>query len=407
MNAGVVVAVVAVAVAVVILVITWRRQQHTVRRLVEVVENLGESSPERARRDLAIARLERSVQRVRERDDRVAQAELRLELALSEMTQGAVVCDQRGDVVFRNEFARTFAGARHGEALVEAAVNELLSAARHGQPNDRVLDLYGPPRRTLTVHAAPLVHDDETIGAIAVIDDVTEMQRIESIRRDFVANVSHELKTPIGALALLAETLAGETDPAVVTRLTERVRTEAFRVSNIVDDLLTLSRIERQDATDRDEFGVDLFVRECVERVHPAAEQRDVSIVTSPIDGELRIVGDRSQLASALANLLENAVKYSERGGEVQVLVSTGADELAIAVRDQGIGIPSADLERIFERFYRVDKGRSRDTGGSGLGLSIARHAARNHGGDIAVISREGEGSTFTLTLPHNEKARP
>ncbi len=178
-------------------------------------------------------------------------------------------------------------------------------------------------------------------------------------------------------------------------------------MSNIVDDLLTLSRIERQDATDRDEFGVDLFVRECVERVHPAAEQRDVSIVTSPIDGELRIVGDRSQLASALANLLENAVKYSERGGEVQVLVSTGADELAIAVRDQGIGIPSADLERIFERFYRVDKGRSRDTGGSGLGLSIARHAARNHGGDIAVISREGEGSTFTLTLPHNEKARP
>jgi two-component system sensor histidine kinase SenX3 len=395
------------AVGAIAALVSWRMQQRTVRRLVEVVENLWGTTPEGMRNDVGIARLERSVQRARERDDQVHQAEARLELALSEMTQGAVVCDERGAVVYRNAFAQTFAGARHGEALVEAAVQELLTAARAGRSNDRVLDLYGPPRRVLVVHAAPLRAGERILGAIAVIDDVTEIQRIEAIRRDFVANVSHELKTPIGALALLAETLAGETDPAVVQRLSDRVRIEAFRVSNIVDDLLTLSRIERQDSTDRDEFGIDLFVRECVDRVHPAAEQAGVELVTAPIDPELRHVGDRQQLTSALANLLENAVKYSEPGTAVEVRVHADDDRLAIAVHDHGIGIPSTEHERIFERFYRVDKARSRDTGGSGLGLSIARHAVRNHGGDITVVSREGEGSAFTIVLPrHTELLR-
>jgi two-component system sensor histidine kinase SenX3 len=400
MSAGFVVAVVAVTLAVIVLMIAWRLQQRTVRRLIEVIERLGETSPQRASRDVAMARLERSVERVRERDDLVQQTELRLELALSEMTQGAVVCDERGTVMYRNTYAQTFVGARHGEALVEAAVQELLSAAREGASNDRVLDLFGPPRRTLVVHAAPLRDGNDIIGAIAVIDDVTEIQRVESIRRDFVANVSHELKTPIGALALLAETLAGETDPAIVARLSDRVRNEAFRVSHMVDDLLTLSRIERHDSTDRIEFGIDLLVRECVDRVHPVAEQRGVQVTTAPIDPELRFVGDRHQLASAVANLLENAVKYSERGDSIEVRVGSSPDELAIVVQDHGIGIPSAELERIFERFYRVDKARSRDTGGSGLGLSIARHVARNHGGDVVVVSREGEGSTFTIVLP-------
>ena len=238
------------------------------------------------------------------------------------------------------------------------------------------------------------------LGAVGVIDDTTELQRIDSIRRDFVANVSHELKTPIGALSLLAETLAGETDPAIVQRLSERVRRESFRVSNMVDDLLTLSRIEGNDTPTVDEFGIDLLVRECVDRVHPLAERGEVLIVVDDIDSSLRFVGDRRQLASALSNLLENAVKYSEHDGRVEVHVTEGDHELAIVVKDHGIGIPTSELERVFERFYRVDKARSRATGGSGLGLSIARHVARNHGGDVTVTSREGEGSTFALLLP-------
>ena len=254
------------------------------------------------------------------------------------------------------------------------------------------------------VHAAPLRVDGEPLGAIAVIDDITEIQRIDSIRRDFVANVSHELKTPIGALSLLAETLAGETDAAIVQRLSERVRNESFRVSNMVDDLLTLSRIEGNDAPNIDEFGIDMLVRECVDRVHPLAEQRLVSISVGPIEASLQVVGDRRQIASALSNLLENAVKYSEQGAPVEVRVSASAHEMSIVVQDHGIGIPSAELERIFERFYRVDKARSRETGGTGLGLSIARHVARNHGGDVTVSSREGEGSTFALLLPHGPR---
>ncbi len=397
---GYILAAVAFAVALTVVLIAWRLQQRTVRRLIEAVEHLGEAAPGRPRSELAMARLERSVQRVRERDDRVHQAELRLELALSEMTQGAVVCDERGVVVFRNAYAQSFVGARHGEALVEAAIVELLEVARSGMPCDRELELYGPPRRTLVVHATPLRGGSELLGAIAVIDDITETQRIDSIRRDFVANVSHELKTPIGALALLAETLAGESDAGIVQRLSERVRNESFRVSNMVDDLLTLSRIEGNDSPNLDDFGIDLLVRECVDRVHPVAERRSVVITVGAVDGALRFFGDRRQIASALSNLLENAVKYSESGAPVDVRVSTSEHEMAIVVQDHGIGIPTSELERIFERFYRVDKARSRETGGSGLGLSIARHVARNHGGDITVVSREGEGSTFALLLP-------
>jgi two-component system sensor histidine kinase SenX3 len=398
--AGYIVAALALAVALAVVIVAWRLQQRTVRRLIDVVEHLGDAAPGRPRSELAMARLERSVQRVRERDDRVQQAELRLELALSEMTQGAVVCNEQGTVVFRNAYAQSFVGARHGEALVEAAILELLEVARGGMPCDRELELYGPPRRTLVVHATPLRGGIDLLGAIAVIDDITETQRIDSIRRDFVANVSHELKTPIGALALLAETLAGESDAGIVQRLSERVRNESFRVSNMVDDLLTLSRIEGNDSPNVDEFGIDLLVRECVDRVHPVADRRGVTITVGAIDGSLRFVGDRRQIASALSNLLENAVKYSESGAPVDLRVSTSEHEMAIVVQDHGIGIPTSELERIFERFYRVDKARSRETGGSGLGLSIARHVARNHGGDITVVSREGEGSTFALLLP-------
>jgi len=397
---GYVLAAIAFSVALAVAIVARRMQQRTVRRLIDVVEHLGEAAPGRSRGDLAMARLERSVQRVRERDDRVQRAELRLELALSEMTQGAVVCDEQGIVVFHNAYAQSFVGARHGEALVEAAVRELLEMARGGVPCDREVELYGPPRRSLVVHATPLRGGVGLLGAIAVIDDVTETQRIDSIRRDFVANVSHELKTPIGALALLAETLAGESDAGIVQRLSERVRMESFRLSNMVDDLLTLSRIEGNDAPNIDEFGIDLLVREGVDRVYPVAEQRSVTITVGAIDGSLRFIGDRRQISSALSNLLENAVKYSEPGATVDARVVTNEHEMAIVVQDQGIGIPRSELERIFERFYRVDKARSRETGGSGLGLSIARHVARNHGGDVTVVSREGEGSTFALLLP-------
>jgi two-component system sensor histidine kinase SenX3 len=395
-----IVAAVAVAVAVIVAYAAWRSQQRTARLVVEVVERLGETIPARVSTANAIERLTRSVERVQRLDDDIQLAELRLHRALDEIGKGVVVCDARGEVVTRNQASLAYVEARHGNALVELAVRELLDGALRGQQGRQALDLHGPPARSLQVHAAPLFADSELVGAIAVIDDITEQKHVEAVRRDFVANVSHELKTPIGALALLAETLADESDVEVARRLSGRLRDESFRLSRIVDDLLTLSRVEGDDAPRFAPLSVGAVVSDAVGRLRSLAEHRGVEVTVSPIDPGLEIVGDRGQLVSALANLLDNAVKYSEAGSSVEVEVHHTDDDVEIEVRDHGIGIPANDLERIFERFYRVDKARSRDTGGTGLGLSIVRHIARNHGGDVRVTSREGVGSTFTLSVP-------
>ncbi|HEX6570254.1 MAG TPA: ATP-binding protein, partial [Acidimicrobiales bacterium] len=265
---------------------------------------------------------------------------------------------------------------------------------------ERELELFGPPRRMLSVRAVPLESETRPSGVLVVVEDTSERRRLENVRRDFVANISHELKTPVGALALLAETLLDEDDPGVTKRLAERLANEAFRVGNTIDDLLELSRLEVATGLATDRVAVGQFVREAADRVRPAAEQRGIDIDVPEPSLRLAVVGDRRQLVSAVTNLLDNAVKYSEAGSTVTVGARTDGTWVDVAVRDNGIGIPRRDLERIFERFYRVDRARSRDTGGTGLGLAIVRHVASNHRGEVRVESREGVGSTFTLRLP-------
>jgi two-component system sensor histidine kinase SenX3 len=320
--------------------------------------------------------------------------------ALEVIPEGVVVCDQSGIEVFRNEIAQAFSGARHAEALVERAIQEVLSAALAGSPQRRELDILGPPRRMLVITASPLHDDERSTGALAIIDDVSERRRLEAVRRDFVANISHELKTPVGALGLLAETIAAEDDPAVTRRLAERMTGEAIRVGRIIDDLLALSRIEAEEQPLREPVAVRDLVDEAVERIRSLADANHITIVTDDVGRRHTLRGDRRQLVSALANLLENACKYSDEGSSVRVASTADGTAIEIAVRDDGIGIPTTDLERVFERFYRVDRARSRDTGGTGLGLAIVRHVAGNHQGDVRVESSEGEGSTFTLRLP-------
>jgi two-component system sensor histidine kinase SenX3 len=237
-------------------------------------------------------------------------------------------------------------------------------------------------------------------GALAVIEDVSERRRLEAVRRDFVANISHELKTPVGALGVLAETIASETDTRVIRRLAGRMTGEAIRVGRIVDDLLALSRIEAEEQQLRESLSVKDLISEAVDRVESLADRAGITVDAESVGRRHTVRGDRRQLVSALTNLLENACKYSDGGSTVWLSSSTDGTAVSIAVRDEGIGIPSRDLERVFERFYRVDRARSRDTGGTGLGLAIVRHVAGNHGGDVSVESREGEGSTFTLRLP-------
>jgi two-component system sensor histidine kinase SenX3 len=335
-------------------------------------------------------------------------------------------------VWFRNEVAQMFAGARHGEVLADLTVVELLDAALHlsagpspsspqytaqhapSYPSSaqypslypsQYLELYGPPRRTLLIRALPLREDGRLLGAVAVIEDVSERRRLEAVRRDFVANVSHELKSPVGALGILAEAMQLEDEPGVSRRLAERMQTEAFRVARIIDDLLDLSRIESEEAPQREPLAVHTVVAQAVERMRPVAELRGITIDVSEGPRRLTVVGDRRQLVSAVHNLLDNAVKYSDDDSVVEVRVRSVADApettwAEVSVEDHGIGIPTRDLERIFERFYRVDRARARDTGGTGLGLAIVRHVATNHRGEVSVVSHEGQGSVFTLRLP-------
>ena len=332
----------------------------------------------------------------------------RLVGALDVIPQGIVLADGNGEIVFRNRAAAGFFEARHSEALVGSAIAELVALAVAGEATTRTLDLYGPPRRSLQLRSVPLGPAGEpgaadrsaSNGAFLVVDDVSERQRLEAVRRDFVANISHELKTPVGALGVLAEALAGEDDPSVVHRLAERIQAEAFRVARTIDDLLQLSQIEARELPDLEPVAARLVVAEAVDRAESAAAMRGVKLVVDDAAGAATVVGDRRQLVSAVANLLDNAVKYSDDGAEVAVAIRRDGPAVEIVVADDGIGIPARDLERVFERFYRVDQARSRDTGGTGLGLAIVRHVAQNHHGEVTVTSREGEGSTFTLRLP-------
>lgn len=366
--------------------------------------------------------------------------------ALDRIGQGVVICDASGAVLFRNSVAESlFRSARGGDFIAEQVLDEQLEAALGGVVGEETLELFSPQQRTLLIRSYPLrgggsgtLGDADTAagdagegahgglpvagggvaaaggegsvglvegggalgGAVAVIDDVTERRRLADVRRDFVANVSHELKTPVGALSLLAETLDGEEDPEVVARLCARVAAEADRLGRIIDDLLDLSRIEVNEAAVVDEVAVAAVVGEAVEGLGRVAMSHSIDLCVAPVPLELCVPGDKRDLVSAVANLVDNAIKYSEAGSRVDVDVVCEPGWVEISVSDQGIGIPSRDLDRIFERFYRVDRARSRSTGGTGLGLAIVRHVAVNHGGSVGVRSVEGEGSTFTLRLP-------
>jgi len=355
----------------------------------------------------SLARLESAVA-ASAAEQRSAEARLnRLVVALAHITEGVVLADERGEIIFRNARAEAYAAARHGDALAERTLVNLLRRALTGAEGTESLELWGPPRRALVLSAFPLHDGRRVVGALATVEDVSEKRRLDAVRRDFVANIGHELKTPVGALSLLSEALADETEVEEFRRLTASMQREAIRLGQIIDDLLDLSRIEAQETPRRDPVPVHVVVAEAVERLRTKAEHREIRIEVPEVDQSLVVLGDRRQLISALDNLLQNAVKYSDDGSEVRVTAGTSGEVLSIAVEDHGIGIPTRDLERIFERFYRVDRARARDTGGTGLGLSIVRHVAHNHGGEVHVVSREGEGTTFTLTLPPGPAGRP
>jgi len=241
---------------------------------------------------------------------------------------------------------------------------------------------------------------DEGLIAILIFDD-SEMRRLDAIRRDFVANISHELKTPIGALSILSEAVLGAADdPEAITRFATRMQTEAHRLSGLVQEIIDLSRLQDGDPLKSGEcIDLVLATKEAADQTALSAEARNIEVVLSLPD-KVEITGSRDQVIMAVHNLIENAINYSPEGTRVAVALRVVDGIAEISVSDQGIGIPESALERIFERFYRVDAARSRATGGTGLGLSIVKHVATNHGGDVSVWSVEGAGSTFTIRFP-------
>ena len=315
---------------------------------------------------------------------------------------GIVIGRPDGHVEYRNEAARRLAGT-HAGLIVDEAIERHLTRGRAGPVSDRTIELFGPPKMAFVISARPLPYG----RSVAFVDDISERRRVEQTRTDFVTNVSHELKTPLGALSVLAETLVDETDADTISRLVTRMLAETDRASRTIDDLMELSRIEMGAERSDEPVRVADVIRGAVDRVTEMAVHRGITISTlAPVEADgtkadaLVVRGDRRQLVSAVGNLIENAVKYSESGSSVQVRARRVDGWIEISVSDQGVGIPQRDLDRVFERFYRVDRARSRSTGGTGLGLAIVRHVAGNHGGDVSVTSVEGEGSTFVLRLP-------
>lgn len=318
---------------------------------------------------------------------------------VDQLATGVVVLSANRVVEYRNRAAGQLDGT-HAGLLLGAAIARLGAGAL---PASETLELYGPPAQVLDLRAVRRPSG----GVIVFIDDVTERRRVDRVRSDFVTNVSHELKTPVGAMSLLAEALTDTTDPVVVERLAARMQAEAHRASRTIDDLLELSRVEFEGVSIRQPVPIAEVIAEAVTRVAEVAAEAEVTVETFRGDGPetpMIVLGDRRQLASAVGNLVENAVRYSHRGARVVVAARSAGGLIEVSVVDEGIGIAPRDLDRVFERFYRVDRARGRDTGGTGLGLSIVRHVAVNHGGSVRVSSVEGEGSTFTLSLPEADR---
>ena len=329
---------------------------------------------------------------------------------LSSMVEGVAVVASDERILYCNQAFEQILelpqGSSQGKKLVEALRQaELVSAVRQVLPGGEEItgevEVGTVRRRSFSVTAAP-VRAAEASSAVLVLHDITELRRLERVRRDFVANVSHEFKTPLTAIQGFAETLLGGAldDMANRTRFVEIIREQSQRLTRLTDDLLKLSRIEagRLDLESHP-VSVAALVNGCVESAHLKAESKSIQITVGLPEDIPCIRGDAVQLGEVLQNLVDNALQYTPPGGQIDVTAYSNGHEVIFMVADTGIGIPESDLERIFERFYRVDAARSREAGGTGLGLSIARHIVDAHGGRIWVESAVGQGSRFRFSI--------
>jgi two-component system, OmpR family, sensor histidine kinase SenX3 len=326
-------------------------------------------------------------------------------VVLSVLRSSALVVDDHDTVLKASAPAVAIGLVRDQRIAVPELADLVAQVRRDGQIRETELVVSGgpgTPPRHVSARVAPL----GSWFVLALVEDRSREHRVEAVRRDFVANVSHELKTPVGALKLLSDTVADAADdPEAVRRFAGRMHVESDRLTRLVQQIIELSRLQDDDPLDSpDAVPLDELVTSTFEDVRTDADARRIRLVHRPTG--LVLLGNPGQIGLALGNLVANAVKYSADGSTVVVTAEPSGELVELSVSDRGMGIPPGELDRIFERFYRVDRARPRATGGTGLGLSIVKHVAASHGGEVRVRSVEGEGSTFTLTLPRR-RPRP
>jgi two-component system phosphate regulon sensor histidine kinase PhoR len=406
---------IAAAAAVFLLISLWL-DRRLFRPLGVLIGGAGELASGRARRvevpaEEELAALARALNRLAETAEAqfaaVRNERDHLKAILSSMSEGVLVVGSDGRALLANPaFRRLFdlGDEISGRPVIELIRRpELARIIRdtivRGEPQGDQLEIRIPERRTLLLASAALAGER---GAVIVARDTTELTRVADMRRDFVANVSHELKTPLAAIRGYAETLRDGAleEEATARRFTDRLLYQCGRLQALLDDLLTLSRLEGvSPADDRGPVDLAVLARRAVELLAAAASEKGIQIElheeTMPA-----VPGDADGLERLLVNLLDNAIKYNRPGGRVELRLARDGSQGTIEVSDTGIGIPQEALARIFERFYRVDKGRAREEGGTGLGLAIVKHVAQSHGGSVEVESRMGRGSVFRVRLP-------
>ncbi|RJP31639.1 MAG: HAMP domain-containing histidine kinase [Actinobacteria bacterium] len=355
-------------------------------------------------------------EQVRSRVEEAAEESGKLETVLDNISAGVMVTDSESRIVMLNAAADGIMNVEGekavGRRIIEVFSNRELdlavSRAAAGESIDEEIELVYPQRMFLLLKSNPVRGTDgQVVATVSAIEDITALKRLNQVRQDFVANVSHELRTPVATIRALTDSLLdGAVDEKErAERFLKDLDREATRLSQLIEDLLTLSRLEaKETGLQLEEFHLAELVQECLQSKRTLAEEYGVRLDVEPSEQELAIRGDRQLLGTALNNLIDNAIKYNRAGGRVTVAMQAdkSGGGVTVKVEDDGIGIPREELPRVFERFYRIDKARSRDTGGTGLGLSIVKHIAELHGGAVTVSSVMGEGSEFTIVIPEN-----
>ena len=386
------------------------KQKKTIHSIDDLTKGLSQKIVQSETVEVALRGLAKAIDEIEEQRITADAFRQQLIAALDSLNYGIAIYGQDDQLIHTNPFASSFLSGVHSGALIADAIDELFQTRDGQEVIDQELDVFDNSHPSSVTHSRKktfyiilreLSIEGNQIGSVVTIEDISEQERLESVRRDFISNISHELKTPIGAIALLTETLLGEPDTDLVQKFAPNILQETERLSETIDDLLSLSRIEHGSTDSFNQIDILKCAEQAIDRVNIFAKQNEVTVLTSFPPAPVHLFGDELQLTSAFYNILENSVKYKRiNQGNVHLTVQQLDDFIEVEISDNGIGIPTKDLDRIFERFYCVD--RSHSGSGVGLGLAIVRHVIVNHEGVIRIESTEGVGTTFFIQFPIN-----